>query len=126
METKLYVGNMSYDTTEEELRNLFAQAGTVVTVDVIMDRETRRPKGFAFITMGSQPEAEKAITMFNAKDFNGRALTVNVARPREERPAGGGGAGRGGYGDRGGNRGGSGGRSGGNSRGGGGGYNSRY
>jgi RNA recognition motif-containing protein len=89
MEVKLYVGNMSYDTTEEELRTLFSEAGTVVTVDVIKDRDTGTAKGFAFITMGSQADSAKAISMYNGKEINGRPLTVNTARPREERPAGG-------------------------------------
>ncbi len=92
METKLYVGNMSYDTTETDLRTMFSQAGTVDLIDIIMDRETGRPKGFAFITMNSQAEAEKAISMFNGKTVSERALTVNIARPREERPRTGGGA----------------------------------
>ena len=85
METKLYIGNMSYDTTEEELRSLFSEAGTVGTVDIIKDRDTGRPKGFAFIVMGTQAEAEKAIQMFNEKNLHDRPLTVNIARPREER-----------------------------------------
>jgi len=89
LEVKIYVGNMSYETTEENLRTLFAQAGTVVTVDLIKDRDTQRPKGFAFVTMGSQTDATNAINMFNGKEVNGRPLTVNVARPREERPSGG-------------------------------------
>jgi RNA recognition motif-containing protein len=89
LEVKIYVGNMSYETTEDNLRTLFAQAGTVVTVDVIKDRDTHRPKGFAFVTMSSQAEATNAIDMFNGKEVNGRPLTVNVARPREERPSGG-------------------------------------
>ena len=91
METKLYIGNMSYDTTETELRTLFSEAGEVQSVDIIKDRDTGSPKGFAFITMGSQAEAEKAISMFNQKTVNDRPLTVNVARPREERTGGGGG-----------------------------------
>ncbi len=82
---------MSYDTTEEQLRTLFAEAGTVVAVDVIKDRDTNRPKGFAFITMGSQAEAEKAISLYNSKEVGGRPLVVNVARPREERSDRGGG-----------------------------------
>ena len=94
MNTKLYVGNLSYDTTEEGLRTLFAQAGTVEAVEMIKDRDSGRPKGFAFITMGSQVDAEKAITMFNEKNFDDRNLKVNIARPREERPR------RGGYSDR--------------------------
>jgi RNA recognition motif-containing protein len=89
METKLYIGNMSYDTTEEQLRELFGQAGTVGTVDIIKDRDSGRPKGFGFITMSSQAEAEKAISMFNEKSVNDRPLTVNIARPREERTGGG-------------------------------------
>jgi RNA recognition motif-containing protein len=89
LEVKLYVGNMSYDTTEEQLRTMFAQAGTVVTVDMIKDRDSGSPKGFAFITMSSQADAAKAITMFNGKEVGGRALAVNTARPREERPSGG-------------------------------------
>lgn len=88
METKLYVGNMSYDTTEQQLRELFSQAGTVGTVDIIKDRDSGRPKGFGFITMSSQAEAEKAISMFNEKSVNDRPLTVNIARPREERTGG--------------------------------------
>jgi RNA recognition motif-containing protein len=94
MNTKLYVGNLSYDTTEEGLRTLFAQAGAVEAVDMIKDRDSGRPKGFAFVTMSSQVEAEKAISMFNEKNFDDRDLKVNIARPREERPR------RGGYGDR--------------------------
>jgi RNA recognition motif-containing protein len=90
MATKLYIGNMSYDTTEEDLRTLLSGAGTVDTVDIIKDRDTGRPKGFAFVTMSTQAEAEKAISMFNEKTVNDRALTVNIARPREERPSGGG------------------------------------
>jgi cold-inducible RNA-binding protein len=90
METKLYVGNMSYDTTEDELRTMFSEAGTVGSVDIIMDRDTGRSKGFAFITMNNQVEAEKAISMFNEKTVSDRALKVNIARPREERPTGGG------------------------------------
>ncbi len=89
MEVKLYVGNMTYETTEDELRNLFAEAGSVVTVDVIKDRDTRTSKGFAFITMGSQADAAKAISMFNGKELGGRPLTVNTAKPREERSGGG-------------------------------------
>jgi len=85
METKLYVGNMSDKTTEQDLRTMFAEAGTVSAVDVIMDRQTGKPKGFAFVMMASQAEAEKAITMFDAKDFKSRTLKINIARPREER-----------------------------------------
>ncbi len=109
MEVKLYVGNLSYSTTDEDLRTLFAQAGTVTSVAVIKDRDTGRSKGFAFIEMGSQAEAQKAITMFNAHKMGDRSLTVNMARPREER-GGGGYNSRGGYGSRGGHNSRSGGR----------------
>jgi len=81
---------MSYDTTEEQLRTLFSEAGSVVAVDVIKDRDTGTAKGFAFITMSNQADAAKAITMFNGKEVNGRPLTVNTAKPREERSGGGG------------------------------------
>lgn len=90
MEVKLYVGNMTYDTTEEQLRTMFAEAGTVVAVDVIKDRDTGTAKGFAFITMGSQADAAKAISLFNGKEVGGRPLTVNTAKPREERSGSGG------------------------------------
>lgn len=119
METKLYVGNLSYDTTEDELKTLFAQAGVVQSVAIIKDRETGRSKGFAFVEMSNQTEAQAAISQFNGKQFRDRALTVNIARPREERGGfGGGGGGRGGGGgyDR---RGGGGGRPGGGGGGGG-------
>lgn len=91
MEVKLYVGNMTYDTTEEQLRTMFTEAGSVVAVDVIKDRDTGTAKGFAFITMGNQADAAKAISMFNGKEVGGRPLTVNTAKPREERSGGGGG-----------------------------------
>ena len=90
METKLYVGNLSYNTTEEGLRTLLSQAGTISSVEMIKDRDTGRPKGFAFVTMSNQVEAEKAISMFNEKTLDDRAIKVNIARPREERPRGGG------------------------------------
>jgi RNA recognition motif-containing protein len=112
MEVKLYVGNLPYDTTEEDLRTLFAQAGTVASVAVIRDRDTGRSKGFGFVEMGSQAEAQNAITKFNSYRLGERTLTVNPARPREERSGGGGGYGggsRGGSGGYGGGRGGSGG-----------------
>jgi RNA recognition motif-containing protein len=118
MEVKLYVGNLPYDTTEEDLRTLFAQAGTVASVAVIRDRDTGRSKGFGFVEMGSQADAQNAITKFNSYRMGDRTLTVNPARPREERSGGGGGYGGGGYGGGGGSRGGSGGYGG--SRGGGG------
>ena len=102
METKIYVGNLSYETTEDDLRTLFAQAGTVASVALIKDRDTGQSKGFAFVEMSNQSEAEKAIQTFNGYSLANRPLKVNLARPREERSFGGGG----GYGDR---RGGSGG-----------------
>lgn len=125
MDTKLYVGNLSYSTTEQDLQELFGQAGTVVSSTIIKDRETKRSKGFGFVEMSSQAEAENAIKMFNAYSLGNRELTVNIARPREERSSGGGG-GYGGY--RGGSSGGrsSGGRSGGRSSGSSGGYRDRY
>ena len=95
MEAKLYVGNLSYETTEDDLRSLFTQAGTVNEVALIKDRDTGSSKGFAFVTMNSQEEANKAIEQFNGQNLGNRALTVNIARPREERPRSGGG----GYGD---------------------------
>ncbi len=109
MESKLYVGNLSYQTTEDELRTLFSQAGEVTAVDLIKDRDTGSSKGFAFVTMSSGEEAENAIRMFNGHSMDNRELKVNAARPREERSGGGGG----GYGGRGGGYGGGGGRSGG-------------
>jgi RNA recognition motif-containing protein len=108
METKIYVGNLSYDTKEDDLRTLFAQAGTVASVALIKDRDTGQSKGFAFIEMSNQAEAEKAIQMFNSFSFGNRPLKVNLARPKEERSFGGGG----GYGDKRGGPGGGYGRSG--------------
>lgn len=96
MGTKLYVGNLSFRTTSEELREAFAAAGTVESASVIEDRDTGRSRGFAFVEMGTAEEAAAAIEQFNGKDFGGRNLTVNEAKPRENR--GGGGGGRGGYG----------------------------
>ena len=90
MDVKLYVGNLSYSTTEDDLRTLFAQAGTVASVALIKDRDTGQSKGFAFVEMSTQAEAQKAISQFNAKEFKDRALTVNLARPKEERSSGGG------------------------------------
>jgi RNA recognition motif-containing protein len=86
METKLYVGNLSYDTTEEGVRTMFAKAGTVVSVDMIKDRDTGRMKGFAFVTMNSDDEAKNAIKILNEKMLDDRAIRVNIARPREEQP----------------------------------------
>jgi cold-inducible RNA-binding protein len=120
MATKLFVGNLTFNSTENDLQDYFAQAGTVISVNIMQDRATGRSRGFAFVEMGSQAEADKAVEMFHQKDFQGRALTVNEARPREERPPGGGGGGyRGGGGGGGDRRGGGGG--GGGYRGGGGG-----
>ncbi|HKS29370.1 MAG TPA: RNA-binding protein, partial [Pyrinomonadaceae bacterium] len=82
MATKLYVGNLSFRTTQEDLRELFAQAGTVESASVIEDRETGRSRGFGFVEMATQEEAQAAIEQFNGKEFNGRNLTVNEARPR--------------------------------------------
>ncbi len=86
METKLYVGNLSYNTTESGLRNAFTKAGTVVSVDMIKDRYTGRMKGFAFVTMNSAEEAQEAIKILNEKSLDDRVIKVNIARPREERP----------------------------------------
>jgi RNA recognition motif-containing protein len=91
MEVKLYVGNLSYSTTEEELRELFGQAGTVASVAVIKDRDTGQSKGFGFVEMTTQAEAQTAINRFNSYKMGERTLTVNMARPKEERSSGGGG-----------------------------------
>jgi RNA recognition motif-containing protein len=85
MEAKLYVGNLSYTTTEEDLRTLFSQAGNVAAVTLIKDRDSGRSKGFAFVEMSTQAEAEEAIKMLNGKNYGERELKVNIARPREER-----------------------------------------
>src|SRR5689334_20820675 len=84
MATRLFVGNLTYNSTENDLQDYFSQAGTVVSVDIMQDRATGRSRGFAFIEMSSQAEADKAVEMFHQKDFQGRTLTVNEARPREE------------------------------------------
>ena len=94
--SKLYVGNLSFETLEIELEDLFKQAGTVTEAALMQDRMTGKSRGFAFVTMGTPEEAKKAVEMFNGKQIGGRALTVNEARPREDRPAGGGGGGGGG------------------------------
>lgn len=91
--TKLYVGNMSFKTSEDELRSHFEQYGTVTDVYIAMDRDSGRPRGFAFVTMGTGDEAKLAAEKSNGVDLGGRALTVNEARPKEDRPAGGGGFG---------------------------------
>lgn len=88
MEAKLYVGNLPYTTADADLASLFSQAGTVKSAQVIRDRESGRSKGFGFVEMSSSDEANAAINMFHGKDYNGRPLTVNLARPREERPGG--------------------------------------
>ena len=85
MESKLYVGNLSYSTTEDDLRTLFIQAGTVSSVALIKDRDSGQSKGFAFVEMGNQSEAQKAISMFNGYNLGDRELKVSIARPREER-----------------------------------------
>ncbi|HEV2911793.1 MAG TPA: RNA-binding protein [Pyrinomonadaceae bacterium] len=97
MATKLYVGNLSFRTSGDELREMFSQAGTVESASVIEDRETGRSRGFGFVEMATAEEAAKAIEMFNGKDLGGRNLTVNEAKPKTDR-GGGGGGGRGGYG----------------------------
>jgi len=90
MSNKLYVGNLSFDATENELQDLFASAGTVQEVILIQDKMTGKSKGFGFVTMSTAEEAKTAISQINGKSVGGRALTVNEARPREERPSGGG------------------------------------
>jgi RNA recognition motif-containing protein len=143
MGSKLYVGNLSYATTSSDLEQLFGQHGAVQSAEVISDRETGRSKGFGFVQMGSDDEAQAAIAALNGQQHDGRPLTVNEAKPREDRPRGGGGGGYGGggggrsgggggYGGGGGGRGGygggggGGGRSGGGYGGGGGGRGNRY
>jgi RNA recognition motif-containing protein len=112
MNNKLFVGNLSFQTTENDLNDAFAAHGSVTEANLMMDRATNRSRGFAFVTMSTDEEAQKAIAAMNGKELNGRAITVNIARPREERPAGGGGRreyGGGGGGGRGGHGGGGGG-----------------
>src|SRR4051812_110195 len=104
MTKRIYVGNLSYQTTENDLTALFEQAGQVDSANIITDRDTGRSKGFGFVEMGNE-DADKAIAQFNGTEINGRALTVNEARPREDRSSNGGGrnskgGGRGGYGSR--------------------------
>jgi len=108
MAAKLFVGNLSFAVLENELQDLFAQAGTVVSVNVMQDKFTGKSRGFGFVEMSSDQEAQKAIELFHGKEFQGRNLTVNVARPREERSDGGyrGGGGGEGEGREGGGRGG--------------------
>jgi cold-inducible RNA-binding protein len=114
MGSKLYVGNLSYNATGSDLETLFSAHGTVQSAEVIADRDSGRSKGFGFVQMGSDAEAQAAIAALNGQEHDGRALTVNEAKPREDRPRGGGG-GRGGYGG-GGGRGGKGGYGGGGGR----------
>lgn len=93
MGTRLYIGNLSFHTTDAALQQHFGQAGAVTSVNLIMDKFTGRSRGFAFVEMSSDSEAQKAIELFHGKELDGRVLTVNEARPREERPSGGGGGG---------------------------------
>jgi RNA recognition motif-containing protein len=93
---KLYVGNLSFDTTQQDLEKLFAEIGTVTSTNIIEDRETGRPRGFGFVEMSSKEDGQNAIAQLNGKEFDGRQLKVNEAKPQENR--GGGGGGRGGYG----------------------------
>ena len=107
MAAKLFIGSLSWDTTDDSLRTFFATVGTVVSATVVTDKFTGKSRGFGFVEMSSDEEAQKAIDLWNGKDFGGRTLTVNEARPMEERPRSTGGNGGGGYG--GGSRGGNGG-----------------
>ncbi len=122
MATKLYVGNLSFNTTNQDLNDLFGEVGTVESANVVEDRDTGRSRGFGFVEMSSKEEADNAIAQLNGKEVDGRELKVNEAKPQENRSGGGGG--RGGYGGGGGGRGGYGGGGGGGNRsgGGGGGY----
>jgi len=104
MSNKLFVGNLSFNITENDLQDAFAAHGTVTETNLMMDRMTNRPRGFGFVTMSTEEEAQKAIAAMNGKEMDGRALTVNVAKPREERTGGGGGGGRRQYGGGGGGR----------------------
>ena len=106
MDAKMYVGNLSYDVTQEELQALFEAHGAVSDVFIVKDRESGRPRGFAFVTMDTKEAMDVAIEALNGSEFMGRNLAINEARPREERPSGGGGGGYGGGGGRGGNGGG--------------------
>ena len=107
MSNKIFVGNLSFETTENDLQDAFAAHGNVLQVDIPQDRMTNKPRGFGFVTMSSKEEADAAISALNGKDLNGRSLTVNEARPREERSGGGSGGGGGrGYGSGGRDRGG--------------------
>ena len=123
MGTRLFVGNLSFNTSQNQLQDAFSQHGVVVEVALMLDRETGRSRGFAFVTMDSEENAQGAIQAMNSAQLDGRSITVNEAKPKEERPRGGGGGG--GYGG-GGRSGGGGGSRGGYSGGGGGGGGSRY
>ena len=125
MTIRLFVGNLNFKTTSEDLQELFGQVGEVQSASVVTDRETGRSRGFGFVEMASSDDGQRAIEQFNGKDFNGRNLTVNEARPREERGGGGGYGGGGGGGYGGGGGGGGGGRGGYGGGGGGGGHNDR-
>jgi RNA recognition motif-containing protein len=120
MSMKLYVGNLAFQTTDQDLLQLFSQAGTVESATIVTDRDSGRSRGFAFVEMASKAEGEAAINQFNGAEIDGRSLTVNEARPRENRGGGfnggGGGGGRGGFGGGGGRGGGRGGFGGGRSR----------
>ncbi|HVQ56370.1 MAG TPA: RNA-binding protein [Pyrinomonadaceae bacterium] len=107
MSTKLYVGNLSFNTSAQDLETMFGEAGTVQSANLIEDRETGRSRGFGFVEMSSKEEAQAAIAAFDGKEIDGRNLKVNEAKPREDRGGNGGGGGYGGGGGRGGNRGGS-------------------
>jgi len=91
MNNKLFVGNLSFNTTENDLQDAFAAFGTVTEANLMVDRMTSRPRGFGFVTMSSAEEAQKAVEGLNGRELDGRSLTVNIARPREERAGGGGG-----------------------------------
>src|SRR5688572_5196548 len=93
MNNKLFVGNLSFNTTENDLQDAFAAHGTVTEANLMMDRMSGRPRGFGFVTMSTDEEAQKAVEAMNGREMDGRALTVNIARPREERAGGGGGGG---------------------------------
>ena len=97
MAARLFVGNLPFNATENDLQDYFSQAGAVVAVNIMQDRTTGRSRGFGFVEMSSQDEAQKAITLFHQKEFQGRALTVDSAKPREQRPAGGSHASQGGH-----------------------------
>ena len=121
MAAKIYVGNLSFNSTEQDLEDMFGEFGTVQSVKIIEDRETGRSRGFAFVEMSSNEEAQSAISALNGREVDGRALTINEAKPQEERSGGSrGGGGRGGYGGGGGRSGGGGNRGGGGYGGGGG------